>query len=358
MRLLTGMTGIGLCVALCGGATIAATPVADFYSGKRITFVVGHPAGSGSYDQYARMLTRHMGRHIPGQPGFVVQNMPGAGSRKAGNWLYAVAAQDGTVMSMLSQNTAADQALGQEGVQFDVRKFFWIGNPFFSNNTLAVWHTTGVTKIEQAMTRELTVGGSGGSAPSVVYAQVANNLVGTRFKIITGYAGGDHVSLAMERGELDGRGSNSWSSWKAVKSDWLRDNKIHILFQVGPSREPDLPDVPLLVELAKSDEDRRILEFISSDVALGRPVVTAPGVPPERVQALRQAFMATMSDGEFLAEAKSRNMETKPMAGEVLQALVTRTVETPPDVIAKARAAMRLKDSTERAGEAASPSAQ
>ena len=329
--------------SLAAIAPAAAQGTADFYAGKRINVVIGFGAGGG-YDQYARVFARHMGEFIPGKPTLVPQAMPGAGSRKAANWLYNVAPKDGTTLAMLGQNTATDQALKAEGVQFDVRKFFWIGNMVVVNNTLAVWHTSGVKTIEEATKKSLNIGGTGAASPSVIYPQVANNLLGTKFKIIAGYPGGGDVNLAMERGELDGRGSNSWASWKSTQADWLKDKKVNILFQVDPKREPDLPDVPLLTELAKTPDQKKVFEVLSADVSVGRPFLTTPGVPADRVAALRKAFDDTSISKSFMADAEKLKMDIAPMSGVELQKIVSDTVEMPDAIIALVKNAIEIRD--------------
>src|SRR4051812_18258721 len=238
-----------------------ADDVADFYRGKRINLVIGYGSGGG-YDTYARLLTRFIGEHIPGNPTIVPQNMPGAGSRGAANWLANVAPKDGTVISMLSQSTPTDQALGQPGIQFDVRRFNWIGNMVVVNNILFVWSATGIRTLDDAKVRQVAVGSTGASSPSVLYPQVSNNLLGTKFKIVAGYPGGGDINLAVERGEVDGRGSDSWASLKANNPRWIAERKVNILFQLGPRREPDL-DAPLWSEFAKDEEQRQILELLS-----------------------------------------------------------------------------------------------
>jgi tripartite-type tricarboxylate transporter receptor subunit TctC len=327
----------------------AAQSLADFYKGKQVNVIIGYGVGGG-YDQYTRVLSRYMGDHIPGKPTLVVQNMPGAGSRKAANWLYNVAPKDGSVLASLGQNTPTDQVLGRPGIKFDASKFNWIGNMVVVNNTLAVWHTTGVKTIEDATKKELAIGATGASSPSVLYPQVSNNLLGTKFKIISGYPGGGDINLAMERGEVDGRGSNSWASWKSTKSEWLRDKKVNILFQVGLDREEDLPNVPLLSELGKTEEDRRVLEVISADVAIGRPILTTPDVPKDRVAALRKAFDDTLKDPAFKAETKKQKMDINPMSGEKLQQVVAKVLAHPPGIIAKVKEAITIKDVTKLQG--------
>lgn len=278
---------IWIAAALMAAALPAhAQDVASFYRGKQITLVIGYGPGGG-YDIYARMLGRFMGAHIPGHPTIVAQNMPGAGSRSAANWLFRVAPQDGSVIATLGQATPTDQVLGQPGVQFDARKFNWIGNTSVVNNILYVSAASGVSAFAQTKTKSLAIGATGASSPSVIYPQVSNNLLGSKFRIIAGYPGGGDINIAVERHELDGRGSDSWASIKATHSDWLQNHTINILFQVGPRREADLPDVPLWTELATTDDQRQILTLLSGDVSVGRPILTAPNVPAERVNALR-----------------------------------------------------------------------
>jgi tripartite-type tricarboxylate transporter receptor subunit TctC len=321
----------------------AADDVADFYRGKRINLVVGYGTGGG-YDLYARMLGRFMGDHIPGKPTIIAQNMPGAGSRGAANWLYKVAPRDGSVIATLSQTTPTDQALGQPGVQFDVRKFNWIGNMVVVNNFLFVSAASGVATLEQAKSKSLAIGATGASSPSVLYPQVSNNLLGTKFRIVSGYVSGGDINIAVERGEVDGRGSDSWASMKSTHPDWLRDRTIHILFQIGTKREADLPDVPLWSELGRTDEQRQILEILSGDVTVGRPILTAPDVPADRVRALRRAFDDTLADPSFVDAVKKANMEYHPIGGEELQDVVSRIAGASPKVIAMVKEAIKIKD--------------
>jgi tripartite-type tricarboxylate transporter receptor subunit TctC len=315
----------------------AADPVADFYRGKTLTMVVATSPG-GDYDARGRLLARHMGRHLPGQPAIVVRNMPGAVGLQAANWLATQAPRDGTVLHMIMQNMSAHQALGGHGVEFDTRRFFWIGNTTDSPNVINSWHTTGIRTIEEVKTKELIVGAPGTATASVYYPKVMNALIGTKFKIVSGYPGGNDVNLAMERGEVGGRGANSWASWKSTRPHWIAENKIHILVQIGLKRHPDLPNVPLLTELAANEEDRQVLAFISADTGITRAVVTTPDVPPERVAALRRAFDATMKDPEFLAEAERAKMDISPTTGEEVQKVAASIVDTPAPVLTRAKA--------------------
>jgi tripartite-type tricarboxylate transporter receptor subunit TctC len=338
----TSILTAALAMSLAGLATPGrADEVSDFYAGKRINLVIGYGVGGG-YDVYARLLARFIGDHIPGKPTIVPQNMPGAGSRNAGNWLYNVAPKDGSALAVLSQGTPADQALGQPGVRFDVRQFNWIGNMVVVNNIMFVSARSGVSTLAQAKTKQLSIGATGASSPSVLYPQVSNNLLGTKFKIISGYPGGGDINLAVERGEVDGRGSDSWASLKANNPAWISEHKVNILFQVGPKREVDL-DAPLWTELAEN-EQRQILTVLSGDVSVGRPVLTAPGVPAERVKALRAAFDATFRDQRFLDMAAQAKMYLNPIGGEELQKMVGEIVQPSPEVIGKVKQALTIKD--------------
>jgi tripartite-type tricarboxylate transporter receptor subunit TctC len=320
-----------------GVATMSAhaDPVADFYHGKTLNLIVGTSSGN-DYDFRGRLLARHLARHIPGEPTIVPQNMPGAGGIKAANYLAAIAPHDGTVLHMIMSNMMSSEAVGAQGVQFDARKFLWIGNTSSTPNVTVAWYKSGVTSIEQVKTRQLIVGAPGGTA-GVIYATAMNGLLGTKFKIVTGYPGGNEVNLAMERGEIDGRASNSWASWKSTHPDWVKDKKIVVLVQVGLKRSPDLADVPLLNELAGNDLERQVMTFLSADTAIARSLVAAPDTPPDRIAALRRAFDATMRDPDFLAEADKATLDVVPMSGEEAQKIADSIVNTPPEVVARAK---------------------
>src|SRR6476660_5271887 len=261
--------------------------VEDFYRGKKLDMIIGYSPG-GTYDLYARLVARYLGNYIPGKPLIVPRNMPGAGSRAAANWVYNVAPKDGTVLATADQSLSLQQAVGDKRINFDTTKFIYIGNPNVENNITASWHTSGIKTIDDAKKREVTAGATGGSTSSQ-YPKAMNALLGTKFKIILGYPGGNDVNLALEKGEVAGRGSNSWASWKSTRPDWLANKKINILVQIGLNKAPDLPDVPLLMDLAKNDQDRAVLKLLSAPSAIGRPIFTTPGVPDDRVKALRAA---------------------------------------------------------------------
>ena len=329
----------GACVLCLLASAAGADPVADFYRGKTLEMLIPTSPG-GDYDVRARMLARHMPRHIPGNPGIVSRNMPSGVGIGAANYLMKVAPRDGTVLHAIFQNIPALQAIGRQGIEYDVRTFHWIGNTTDSPNVINSWHTTGITSIKDAMERELVVGAPGVATASYVYPMVLNQLVGTKFRVITGYPGGNEVNLAMEKGEVGGRGSNVWASWKRGHPQWIAEKKIHILVQIGLSRAPDLPDVPLMLELARNPADRELLTFLSADTAISRAFVTAPGAPPERVAALRKAFDATMKDPEFQGEAARTRMEITAASGEACQAVSDSIINAPAEVRARAKAAI------------------
>jgi tripartite-type tricarboxylate transporter receptor subunit TctC len=301
--------------------------VEDFYRGKKIDLIIGYSSG-GTYDLYARLVARHLGQHIPGRPLIVPRNMPGAGSRSAATWMANVAPRDGTMIATADQSLSLQQAAGDARIQFDTTKFIYIGNPNVENNTTATWHASGIKTIEDARRREVTMGATGGSTSSQ-YPKAMNALLGTRFKIILGYPGGNDINLAMERGEVDGRGSNSWASWKATRPHWLAEKKINILVQIGLKKVPDLPDVPLLMELGANDDDRKLLRLLSASTQIGRPIFTTPDAPAERVAALRAAFEATVRDPAFLEDARQGNFEIDAVPGETMQKLVAEIVAIP-----------------------------
>jgi tripartite-type tricarboxylate transporter receptor subunit TctC len=321
----------------------AQSDVAEFYRGKTIRLVIGYGTGGG-YDVYGKFFARYLGEHIPGKPTVIAQNMPGAGSRSAANWLYKVAPKDGTVLAVLGQATPADQALGQPGVQFDARQFNWIGNMVAVNNIMITWAESGIRTIDDAKKKSIAIGASGASSPSVIYPTVTNNLLGTQFKIVSGYPGGGDIMIALERREVDGRGSDSWASLKSNNPGWIKDKKVNILFQVGSHREKDLPDPPLLTELAQNDEQKQVLEVVSGDAAVGRPILTAPDVPAERVAALRKAFDDTMRDPAFQAAAEKAGLHFNPVGGEELQRIVVRIVSPSPAIIEKVKDAIRPRN--------------
>jgi tripartite-type tricarboxylate transporter receptor subunit TctC len=331
-----------LLLALPAGAD----PVADFYKGKSVQFVIRSTPGTG-YDQYGRLLARHIGRHIPGTPALVPVNMPGGGGIVAANYVGAVAAKDGTVLTLVSQGLPMDQALHMSAaLKVDLRQFNWLGNMSNSNQLLVTWKTSPTKTLADAMVRETTIGSSGAGSVSVQFPAIINNLLGTRFKIIFGYPGGTEIDYAMEQGEVDGRGANPYASYVS-STPYIRDHSINMLVQLGMEKDPALPEVPLLRTLGKTPEDRAILDFFSAAVAVGRPIATTPGVPPDRVAALRQAFDATLTDPEFLKDAEREKAEIRGMSGRELAKLISDLIEAPDAIRAKAKSAMDPKSAAQ-----------
>jgi tripartite-type tricarboxylate transporter receptor subunit TctC len=313
-----------------------ADTVADFYKGKTITIIIGTSPGN-DYDFRGRLLARYLGQHIPGHPSVIPENMPGAGGIQAANYMATIAPRDGTYLHMIMSNMMSAQAMQAGPIHFDTRQFSFIGNTSSAPNVMVTWHTTNVKSIDDAKKRTVLMGAPTGTA-GVLYAKLLNALIGTRFKIISGYPGGNEVNLAMERGEIDGRASNSWASWKANQPGWLASKKINILMQVGLKRATDLPNTPLMLELAKSDDDRKVMEFLSADTAIARSLVATPGTPPERVAALRRAFDAVMNDPHFVADAETAKMDISPVSGVEAQKIADSIVDTPRNVVERAKA--------------------
>ncbi len=314
----------------------SADPVEDFYKGKALEMVAPTSPG-GDYDLRARLVGRHIGRFIPGNPTVVVRNMPGGLGVAAANYLARVAPRDGSVLHAIFQNMPVLQAIGSQGVEFDVRKFGWIGNTTNSPNVINSWYTTGIKSIDDVMTRELVVGAPGAASTSYIYPAALNALVGTKFKIVAGYPGGNDVNLAMEKGEVGGRGSNSWASWKSGHPHWLAEKKVTILVQIGLQRAPDLPDVPLMFELAKNEEDRQVLTFMSADMGISRAFVTTYDVPTARLEALRNAFDRMVKDTDFLAEADKMKMDISPSSGLEAQKVAESMLSMPPNIVQRAK---------------------
>jgi tripartite-type tricarboxylate transporter receptor subunit TctC len=327
---------------------VPASAQADFYSGKTIELIVSTGVGGG-LDANARVVARHLANHIPGQPVIVVKNMPGAGHIRAANYVFAQAPKDGTTIATFIPIFVMAQVLERSrSIQFNSAQFNWLASTSSSNSTVYVWHTSGIKSVEDATKRTVVMGGTGAGSYTVIYPTVMNSLIGTRFKVVTGYQSTAEVGLAMERGEIEGRAGNNFNSLKAENSEWLRTGKINLIAQVGLQRDVEFPQVPLLTDFAKNDDDRRILRLFSTDVVIGRPFVTSPGVPAERVALLRRAFDAMMKDPAYVEDSRKASLDVSPTDGATIQSVVAEIVGTPDDVVAKAKLAMEPKDLTER----------
>jgi tripartite-type tricarboxylate transporter receptor subunit TctC len=336
---LLGLAAIGG-VAPCGNAE--AQSVGEFYRGKTVSIIVSYTPGGG-YDNYSRLLARHLGKHIPGNPTVIVQNMPGGAGITASNHVYAVAPKDGTVIAAVDQNIPMLQLLGGKGVQYDMTKVHWLGNLASSNGIAMTWHATPYKTIDDARAAEITMGATGSSDDAWVYAKTMNALLGTKFKLIRGYAGTSAVNLAIESGEVQAMGRATYYGFASQKPDWIRDKKVNIIVQLGFGRQRELPEVPLLTDLVKGDEDKQIVELISLPTSIGYSHWLAPEVPAARVSALRDAYVAALKDEALLAEAKKLNLEIVPKTAAQLQALIQQTSATPQPIREKAATILEWK---------------
>ena len=340
------MTALAAPTFMLGGVAIAPstaqaadTPsVADFYKGKQMRFIIRSAPGGG-FDTYSRLMARHIGHHIPGSPSILSQNMPGGGGITSANYVAEIAPKDGTILTMVGQALAMDQALGlTPSFKADLRTFGWVGNISDSNVLTYVWHTSPTKTMEDAKKRETTLGATGAGDTSSWLPAVYNKVLGTKFKIIDGYKSGSEVKLAMERGEVEGFGSNPYSALMSASPQLWREKQITILAQVGVKKDKDLPDVPLPVEFAQTQDQKDIFEFIGKALAVGRPIGTSPGVPAERVAALRKAFDDTLVDKVFIDEAAKMGAEINPMDGATLQQLIDDVIGAPQSLKDKVKA--------------------
>jgi tripartite-type tricarboxylate transporter receptor subunit TctC len=332
----TPLIRLALTVALLGEAVPAMAE--DFYAGKTIS-ISTHTGPGGGYDTYLRLLARHFLRHIPGRPSIVVINMPGAGGLLAFNQAGRVAPRDGTYLTLVSQGLLVHEATGQAGMLVSLRDFSWIGNLSQSNVVTVTWHATGIAAIEDAKLRDVTVGSTGAGSISVQIPNLLNALLGTRFRIIYGYKGGAEMNLAMARGELHGRGANTWASYKASSPAEVRGGRFNVLMQIGLRKDPDLMHAPLLNDLmAGNPVYEPIARFMSLSLTVTRPLAAPPGVPEDRVRLLRRAFDETMKDAAFLADAEKVGSEIDPMGGEEVQHAVMQIMATPKDVVDRTQA--------------------
>ena len=317
-----------------------ADDVSDFYRGKTVTMIVGYSAGGG-YDIYARAVARHMSEHIPGAPKVIVQNMPGAGSIASANYLYNVAAKDGTVFGTFGRGVPMEPLIGAAKVQYDASKFSWIGSAANELSVCAVTQKSQVKSWEDVTRKDASVGGEGSGSDPDTYAMMVRGLFGARFRIVTGDPGGNDMTLAIERGELDGRCGWSWGSIKATRPDWVSGpGRLNVLLVMSTQRSEDLPDVPTVLEKANTDRDRDVVRLIVSRQTVARPFAAPPGVPIARRDALRTAFMATLHDPVFLADAKAASLEISPLSGEEVEKLISDLYKAPAEAVAQARAAI------------------
>ena len=325
-------------VVLAGAAQQASAQTPEqFYKGKQMELAIGYPP-AGSNDIYARLLARHLGKHIPGNPTIVPQNRPGAGSFLTLAYVYGVAPKDGSVIGIAAPTAALDEKLGTQGVRFKTAELNWIGRIDSLINVVFLWHTSPVKSAADALKTEAKLSGTGVGSTVSIYPTVMNQVLGTKFKLIMGYKGSNDAQLAVERGEVEGH-STSWTAIKVAHPDWRPEKKINIVVQFSVNKHPELADVPTVVELARNDGERQVLSAVVNAAEIGTAFFTSPGVPQDRVETLRRAFDATMKDPEFLAEAEKTKLTVSPLPGEKLQKLVAEVAAIKPDILEKVRAA-------------------
>jgi len=347
--LFTALRGIGLVAfqtlpLMCAWAqtinpsdTKSVISTEEFYTKNKLTLVIDSAPGGG-YDTYGRLLARFYGANIPGRPAVLVQNMPGAGGLTAVNWLAQVAPRDGSVIQIMSRSIPLAPLMGTSGARFDPLELSWIGSINRENIIAFSWHTTNFNTIDDLRKRTANVGVTGATADSALFTRLLNNLVGTRLNIISGYPGSDAINLAIERGEND-IATGSWSSIRARKGDWLRDQKINVLVQFSLVGRTDLPGVPVAQDLVSDPDSKSIFEFFLAPQEMGRPLAAPPGIPAARLQALRNAFHATMADAQFILAAESIGADVDPISGEQILAILKRLYAMPPSLIERAKQA-------------------
>ena len=337
--------GAATCMALIWATVpVIAQPRSDVFAGKQISVLLGTTPGGG-YDLYGRLVARYLGRHIPGDPTIVAKNMPGAGGLLVANYIYNQAPKDGTEIGEPQNGVVFEKLFqtlspGGKTAHFDAAKFGWLGSAAQTVFVIVTWKSSQVKTFEQARQTEIELGATSNNSDNYLLAVLSNKIFGTKFKIVTGYDGAAAVDLAIQNGEVQGAAGKDWTTITSTHPDWLRDHDVNILLQMGLHPHPDLKDVPFALDLAPSPEDKKVLELIFAKYGMSRPFMAPPGLPPERLQILRKAFDDTMHDPEFLSEAKKLGAEIRPVTGEAVAALVANILSAPPDLAARARAAL------------------
>jgi tripartite-type tricarboxylate transporter receptor subunit TctC len=330
---------ISLALLFVAEPTARAQSVEEFYKGKNVNLIIGYSVGGG-YDLYARLVSRHIGKHIPGRPTVVAQNMTGAGSLRAASFLYSAAPKDGTAFGTFGRTIATTPLLAPATAQFDGTKFTWLGSVTNDVSTCITWHTSPVKTWSDFLEKPVTLGGEGPGADPDVFALLYKNVFGAKVKLVTGYHGTNDTVLAMERGEVEGLCGLSWSTLKSRHQQWMDEKKINILVQAAMKKEPELAAIPLVNEFARTREQRQILQFFLVSQEMARPFAAPPGIPNDRKAALIAAFEQTMRDPEFLAEAKKLNADVNPVTGKAIDGMLAELYATPKDVIEKAAQAI------------------
>jgi tripartite-type tricarboxylate transporter receptor subunit TctC len=323
--------------ALLWPANGGAQTAEEFYRSKSVTLLIGSAAGGG-YDIYGRVFARHLSRHLPGHPNIIVKNMPAAAGLAVANTLYTTAERDGSVIAALTNGSAMDPLFGNPGARYDAQKFNWLGSIGKLQNVCATWHRSPVKTIDVARAREVIVAAAGATSNTAIVPKVLNALIGTRFKVIAGYDAGMGLTLSMERGEAEGVCGLSWSTIKVSRSHWIRDKLINVIVQMGLAKLADLPEVPSALDLVGDGENRRVLELILIRQEAGRPFAAPPGVPAERLAALRRAFAATLADAEFHADAEKAQLEIEPLTAAEIEKYLAAAYNAPPAIVQRAAA--------------------
>lgn len=330
------LAGVGVSLMSCAGLAQAQSP-AEFFKGKTVNLYISSGAG-GTNDAYARLIAEHMTRHLPGRPNILPRNMPGAGGLKATKFLFGHAPKDGTAMGVVQRAVSVQPLLGVKGADYNPLEFNWVGSTAQEVSVAVAWKTAKVQSIKDALTNELVVGSSGVGNDTGAFPRVVNYFAGTKIRAIHGYVSGTDITLAMERGEVQGRFGWSWGSLKSREARWLKDGSIKVILQMGLKKAPDL-DAPLVLDLAKTPEDRKAMEVIFAATTIGWPSLLPPKVPDDRVKAFRDAYKATMADAAFKGAAEKRGLELDPLSGEDIQSIIANIYASSPDVIERARKA-------------------
>ena len=305
-------------------------------------------AAGGTYDLYARLVSRHWGDKLPGNPRVLVEYMPGNSGTRVLNYLYMQAPRDGSIIDTVNSAMAFYQRIGQPGIQYDANKLNWIGSLTRAYDGVTIYDRGKVKTIEDAMKTQVIVGASGAAGTMAAYPAFMNHVLGTKFKIVMGYQGGSDVLVAMERGEVDGPGNRPWSTWKVIRPEWYQDKKIIPLVQLSLKKAPDLPDVPLLIDLARNEEEREMFYFLSSHTPMEQPFVGAPGMDAKLLATYRKAFTEMYNDADFLADAKKSRMELDPHSGEEVQEIVKGTLATPQHIVDRVKTALTVSGADEK----------
>jgi len=334
-----GLIGVALavsCAALDSRSPAQAESVAEFYRAHPVNLLIGFPVAN-AYDTYGRAVARHLGKHIPGNPTVIPVNRPGAGSLTAANFLYNSAPKDGATIALFNRSVPLEPLMGNSQARFDVRKFNWLGSVGNEVSVCVGWHTSAVKSWSDLLTKDFVAGAASYSADTGVFPLVLKNVFGAKIKIITGYPGGGEMSLAMEKGEIDGRCGWSWSGVKSSKPSWIAERQINVLVQLGLQKSAELPDVPLIIDQTTNDEQRQILKLVFSRQEFAWPFTAPPDIPDDRKQALRAAFAATLKDPEFLEDARRIQIDVSPVSGVAVEKLIGDLYQTPENIVAKLR---------------------